>query len=308
MHSAHRLYRLGLTLALTSALALLAGAVAALSHVDLAAPPGVQLLRDCWRLLLPHLTPAAVAVIVVEGLGALVLARALRCLGRQLRAARRFVKQLPVSACIEVGSRRVVVFAGSDPHAFCAGLWRPRIYLSHGALALLEARELEAVVAHEAHHAARRDPVRILLLRVLTHALFFLPALRRLEQRYRQLAEIAADEAALVACGDPSPLAAALLRFEESGAPGVVGIAPERVDHLLGAPSRWNLGRGPMAAALVVIVVLGLAAATIARSTGQVQLAVLGARSCMFVMLTTPAVALAAVALAARWGRAARAR
>jgi len=308
VRSARRLYRLGLALALTSTLALLAGAIAALGHIDLAVPAGAQLLRDCWRLLLPQLTPAAATVILVEGLGALVLVRALRSAGRQLRAARRFVGQLPVSGRIHVGSRCVLVFAGSEPHAFCAGLWRPQIYLSRGALELLEARELAAVVAHEAHHAARRDPARILLLEILTHALFFLPALRRLELRYRQLAEIAADESALAATGDPSPLAAALLRFEQSGAPGVIGIAPERVDHLLGVPSRWNVGRGWLAGALMVTITLVLVTVVLAHSPGQVQLAALAARSCMLVMLAWPALALAAAELAARYGRASRAR
>src|SRR4051794_29773313 len=65
------------------------------------------------------------------------------------------------------------------PQAFCAGYVRQRVYISTGALALLSEPELAAVRAHDRHHAASRDPLRLACARVCSHALFFLPALRR---------------------------------------------------------------------------------------------------------------------------------
>ena len=97
------------------------------------------------------------------------------------------------------------------------------MYVSAGALATLSAAELAAVVAHEGHHADRRDPLRILIARAIGDA-YSLPALARREQA---LAELAADDAA-VRRGGKAPLASALLAF-----PGA--IAPERVDRLAGA-------------------------------------------------------------------------
>ena len=97
------------------------------------------------------------------------------------------------------------------------------MYVSAGALATLSVAELAAVVAHEGHHADRRDPLRILIARAIGDA-YSLPALPRREQA---LAELAADDAA-VRRGGKAPLASALLAFRG-------GIAPERVDRLAGA-------------------------------------------------------------------------
>ena len=72
---------------------------------------------------------------------------------------------------------------GASPLAFCAGLLRPRVFVSEGALARLGARALTAVVAHEGHHAARRDPLRILIARAIGDA-YSLRALRGASRRW----------------------------------------------------------------------------------------------------------------------------
>lgn len=60
----------------------------------------------------------------------------------------------------------------------------------------------------------------------------------------------------------PAPLASALLKFAEPGprAVPVVAIAPERVDHLLGAPdaARWELPCSPLGSALVLATLAAL--------------------------------------------------
>lgn len=145
-----------------------------------------------------------------------------RSLWRGVAAHRHVAAALPVVGAREIGGRSVRVVPGAEPRAFCSGLLRPRVYASAGALATLTAAELVAVVAHEGHHADRRDPLRILIARAIGDA-YALPALARREQA---LAELAADDAA-VRRGGKAPLASALLAF-----PG--GIAPERVDRLAG--------------------------------------------------------------------------
>ena len=57
--------------------------------------------------------------------------------------------------------------------------------------------ELRAVLAHEQHHRALRDPLRLAVGRVLCQALFFLPVLRPLHDRYGDVAEMTADAAAV---------------------------------------------------------------------------------------------------------------
>ena len=48
---------------------------------------------------------------------------------------------------------------------------------STGALDLLDGPALDAVLAHERHHASRHDPLRLACGRVLAAGLFFIPSL-----------------------------------------------------------------------------------------------------------------------------------
>jgi hypothetical protein len=87
----------------------------------------------------------------------------------------------------------------------------------------------------------RRDPLRLFLVRTIADALFVLPALPRLAERYAALVELGADDAAVSASGgDPAPLASALLAFDDDRPSSVVGVDPVRVDHLCGEHSAWH--------------------------------------------------------------------
>lgn len=171
---------------------------------------------------------------------------------RFMRVSRRFGE-------LSVADRRVLVVPRRRPEAFCAGLLCPRVFVSEGALDLLGGPELEAVVAHEAHHARRRDPLRMALADALAEGWFLFPALRDLSHRYSRLSELDADDAAVLATRTPRPLAAALLVFELERPGG--SVAPERVDRLLGVPAseRWP-ARGLASAAGVTSVALSLTA------------------------------------------------
>jgi Zn-dependent protease with chaperone function len=116
---------------------------------------------------------------------------------------------MPVCERRVIAGRTVLVVPCPHPLAFCAGLLRPRVYVSTGALQRLGAAELSAVVAHEAHYAARRDTLRILMARAIGDA-YSLGALPRREQAP---AELFAD-AAVVRSRGAVPLASALLAFD----------------------------------------------------------------------------------------------
>jgi len=179
-------------------------------------------------------------------LALVVLVAGARSLTRQLRDSRRYLCALALGDDqLQIDGERCRLIEDPEPCAFCAGYLRPRIYVSTGTLDLLPAVELRAVVAHEKHHAQRRDPLRLLVARVLADALFFLPALRRMSDRYTALSELAADQAAVKASCGRTALASALLRFGEHGAQPAAsfGISPERVDWLAGdaAASRWQI-------------------------------------------------------------------
>jgi BlaR1 peptidase M56 len=195
----------------------------------------------------PYANAAAIALVTLAAIGAIVLVTACSAAARHLTAHRRFLRHLRGLAPRPSGE--VLVFDHDTPQAFCAGLVRPRIYLSRGALAALDDGALRAVIAHERHHCNRRDPLRLLLATVLSEALFFLPVMARLRDRFVSLLELAADEAAARdGRGGAGALAAAMLAFEEASSPaGAIGIAPERVDYLAGRPPAWRLPRAALA-------------------------------------------------------------
>jgi hypothetical protein len=184
----------------------------------------------------PRLNAAAWVLLGVALMGASAIAIAIRAVIRQRRVYRRFLDRVEVVG--RLGDRAgVQVIADPRPQAFCAGYLRPTVYISQGALDLLSDEELQAVLAHEDHHSRVRDPLRFACGRILSQALFFVPALRALFRRYADLAELNADGAAVRGgAGGRAALASALLALEGSGA----GISPERVDSLLGQPIVWR--------------------------------------------------------------------
>jgi bla regulator protein blaR1 len=97
------------------------------------------------------------------------------------------------------------------PVAALAGLWRPRLLLAEGVLGALRPEELDAVVAHELAHAAARDNLKRLLLRVSPDPLALTRLGRRLRAEFVEAAEAAADARACARVA-PTVLARALLK------------------------------------------------------------------------------------------------
>lgn len=115
-----------------------------------------------------------------------------------------------------IDPHRVRVATGLPNPAFTAGLLAPIIYLADALAARLSDDELVAVVAHEAAHVHRRDPLRLFVLRFVACTFFWIPALRRLAADIADDAEVLADDAAVR--GQPLVLAAAILALAEWGA------------------------------------------------------------------------------------------
>lgn len=107
----------------------------------------------------------------------------------------------------------VVYLNLTAPHAFCAGFWRPRIWLTAGLVNLLTDEELIAVLVHETFHYRRRDPLRLLISRSLKSAFFFLPLIGDLARFTELQQEIAADEAVIEYLDDDLPLLCTLQKL-----------------------------------------------------------------------------------------------
>jgi predicted transcriptional regulator len=122
------------------------------------------------------------------------------------------------AASLELPLDAVRVVEGLLSPAFTLGWLRPRIYVSACLPERLSPAELRAVLAHEAAHVRRRDPLRLCLLRFLACTLFWLPAVRRLAEDIADEAEVSADDAAVL--DQPLALASAIVTLAQWLRPG----------------------------------------------------------------------------------------
>jgi Zn-dependent protease with chaperone function len=143
---------------------------------------------------------------------------------QQLREIRRFLRSLPPREpelparlqCLaaELGiTARVDLVRDVQAYSFCYGFLRPRICVTTGLLDLLDEAELRALLLHERHHLRQRDPLRILIARVVGDAINLLPIAGMLVRQYRVAQEVAADQAAIAGCDSEAPLSSALLKL-----------------------------------------------------------------------------------------------
>lgn len=117
-------------------------------HADTGCGPHVPILHDG--------APYAMTF------GALLLATALALCGgvlRRLRRTQRLANALGSLAEPEPRQPYEIV-TSAECFAYCIGLWRPKVVVSTGLIRRLSSQELDAVVAHEHAHAARRDNLR----------------------------------------------------------------------------------------------------------------------------------------------------
>jgi hypothetical protein len=271
---------LGMAVAAASVLS----AAADLQHAERGAG---SLMVVGLRLTYPTLNAAGGLLLALAALGVGVLWLALTAGARQRSAYRRFMRNVNVVGSVK-GHGRASVIEGTVPQAFCAGYLRPAIYVSRRTVELLAEDELQAVLAHEEHHLRVRDPLRIAVTRMLGRALFFLPIMRPLGDRYGELAEMNADDAAVRASrGRRGALASALLAFDDSSPSHAAGISNERVDRLLGRPRSWRIPVTPMTISLLTLVTLSVLmwrAGELASAHASLNLPVLSARPCIAVL------------------------
>lgn len=244
------------------------------------------------RLSYPAANAGALVVLALALIGLTVTAIAAVSAAREILGSIRLTRGLMASEPRRV--QDALVIDEELPRAFCAGLLRPRVYLTTGALAALDQSALEAVLIHERHHARRRDPLRLAAGRVIAASLFFIPTLTALVRRQQALAELSADEsAALGGTGTRPALARAMLAFVEPGrTDDLVGVDPDRVDHLLGQSPGWRFPAAlcvGTAAVLVLIVGLAVLAGRLARGSATLSPPFLSHQPCVVVLALIPA-------------------
>jgi hypothetical protein len=243
------------------------------------------------NLTYPAANAGAIVILVLAILGSAVIAIATAAAVHEIVGSTRLARRLRAERPVSVGG--ALIIRDDVPRAFCAGLARPRIYVSSAAVGLLDESALSAVLEHERHHAERLDPLRFATARVIARALFFLPPLAELARRHRALAELGADENAVQAAhGDRSPLARAMLAFDAAGGPaGAVGVDPARVDYLLGDPPIWRFPVLLCAAAgsvLALIAAVAVLAGRVAAGTATLAPPFVSRQPCILVLAMVP--------------------
>ena len=102
----------------------------------------------------------------------------------------------------------VLRIPGAAPPLTAAGILRPSVWLSGAAEFVLTERELKTALRHEAVHIRRRDNLRKLILRLVTF-----PGMAELESVWRDVTEMAADDAAVSSASEALDLAAAVIKL-----------------------------------------------------------------------------------------------
>ena len=139
---------------------------------------------------------------------------------------------------------RVFVAREAGNPAFTFGGFRPKVCISGSLESSLSDDELRCVLAHEAFHVRRRDPLRLSVLRFLGLTLFWIPALRRMAADVAIDAELEADQAG---AGDrPLAMASALVKAaQERTTLRLAHVTPLIRDDLLAVRVRRLAGEQP---------------------------------------------------------------
>jgi Zn-dependent protease with chaperone function len=94
------------------------------------------------------------------------------------------------------------------PALTATGILKPKVLMSEAAVAVLTEPELRGALGHEVAHVRRRDNLKKLLLRFCAF-----PGMAGLEKAWSEIAEIAADDAAVSNASDALDLASALIKL-----------------------------------------------------------------------------------------------
>lgn len=115
---------------------------------------------------------------------------------------------------------RVRLYPYGRPITFTYGLWRPVVFLSTWMIEHLDQQELEAVLAHELEHVARRDFLVMWLATILRDAFCYVPTSWMVHRQLQHEKELACDEWASRLTHRPLALASALAKVWQQTAVG----------------------------------------------------------------------------------------
>lgn len=169
-----------------------------------------------WDYTLGLALPLGMGAVALGGLALSLVRLALmrRMVAHRGSPAPRELQAVVDRLAAQLGSPgpRLLVCPLDRPLALASGLWQPTILLSTWTLDHLDRRELEAVLAHEFGHVARRDYLAAWLAVVLRDAFCYLPTSWAAYRQFQHEKEFACDDLALRITRRPLALASALAK------------------------------------------------------------------------------------------------
>lgn len=236
-----------------------------------------------WDYMLGVGLPLVMGIVALGGLGLGIMRLVLmnHIMTRRGVPAGVEVQALADDLAERLGTSRpqVLLCPYDRPLALTWGLWRPAVLLSTWVVEHLDRRELEAVLAHELAHVARRDYLVIWLATVLRDAFFYLPTSWAAYRQLQHEKELACDDLAVNVTRRPLALASALAKVWQQAVDGpshataqpFVGageLIEDRIERLLAVPApttgppRSRLGALAIGASALLLLLAAEAANT----------------------------------------------
>ncbi|CAM4398371.1 M56 family metallopeptidase [Paenibacillus alkaliterrae] len=131
--------------------------------------------------------------------------------------------------------QQIIVIEHHSVLAVTSGFTRPKIILSSALVSDFSEREITAIVLHEYCHCRNYDPLRMLIIKIMTDSLPFIPILRRFSHYINVWMELDADSYAVQYLKSPVDLASVLLKCSKMRRQISVGIgfADEAINYRL---------------------------------------------------------------------------
>jgi Zn-dependent protease with chaperone function len=128
------------------------------------------------------------------------------------------------AAALGIAAPGVRVLRSRLPVLLCEGARRPALVISVAAIERLDPAALDAAVAHEVVHAARRDPLWGYVLIAARALTFYNPAAQWIARAAVDEIERRADQAAVRLTGSPDALARAIRLLALTARPALSGV------------------------------------------------------------------------------------
>ena len=239
-----------------------------------------SLTHWCWHTVLPLLTAhlgldghkVGDAATLLPGLAVMV---SLLSVAIGVVRAARSIRRLLSRNALGPGPSDSVIVPGPDVMLAAAGLARPRVVVSAGALIELDDDELAAGLEHERGHIARRHRFLLVFAELCRGLGRFVPGARSASRQLAFHLERDADQWALRRSHDRYALASVICKAAGQPPAGIAASplsgagAPERLGQLMQdvPPPRYGVGALALNVGAVAMVCATLAAAAILPST-----------------------------------------